>query len=95
MVALETPVCEFGLPARDFSLPGVDGKTWTTYTVQEGLPGNHVFMLSKSHTGKLWVGTNKGLASMDPSKSAEFKTLTMADGLYANNVFSLTEASDR
>ncbi len=29
MVALETPVCEFGLPARDFSLPGVDGKTWT------------------------------------------------------------------
>jgi peroxiredoxin len=29
MVALETPVCEFGLPARDFSLQGVDGKTWT------------------------------------------------------------------
>ena len=29
MVRLETPVCEFGLPAHDFSLPGVDGKTWT------------------------------------------------------------------
>ena len=29
MVSLETPVCEFGLPAVDFSLPGVDGKTWT------------------------------------------------------------------
>lgn len=29
MVSLETPVCEFGLPAPDFSLPGVDGKTWT------------------------------------------------------------------
>ena len=28
MVSLETPVCEFGLPAVDFSLPGVDGKTW-------------------------------------------------------------------
>lgn len=28
MVALETPVCEFGLPAVDFSLLGVDGKTW-------------------------------------------------------------------
>jgi ligand-binding sensor domain-containing protein len=71
-----------------------DGKTWKTYTVQEGLPGNHVFMLSKSRTGKLWIGTNKGLSSMDPGKAAEFKTLTMADGLYANNVFSLTEASD-
>ena len=29
MVSLETPVCEFGLPAIDFSLPGIDGKTWT------------------------------------------------------------------
>jgi peroxiredoxin len=29
MVSLETPVCDFGQPAPDFSLPGVDGKTWT------------------------------------------------------------------
>jgi len=29
MVKLETPVCEFGKPAIDFSLAGVDGKTWT------------------------------------------------------------------
>lgn len=29
MVSLETPVCEFDLAAIDFSLPGVDGKTWT------------------------------------------------------------------
>ena len=29
MVSLETPVCEFGLPAVDFSLPGVDGNNWT------------------------------------------------------------------
>jgi len=29
MVSLETPVCDFGLAAKDFSLPGVDGKTWT------------------------------------------------------------------
>ena len=29
MVSLETPVCEFGKPAVDFSLPGVDGKVWT------------------------------------------------------------------
>jgi len=26
---LETPVCEFGLSAVDFSLPGTDGKQWT------------------------------------------------------------------
>lgn len=28
MVRTETPVCEFGLAAPDFSLPGVDGKTY-------------------------------------------------------------------
>ncbi|MHB1950062.1 MAG: thioredoxin family protein [Acidiferrobacteraceae bacterium] len=29
MVRTETPVCDFGQPARPFSLPGVDGTTWT------------------------------------------------------------------
>lgn len=29
MVTLETPICDFDKPAIDFSLPGVDGKTWT------------------------------------------------------------------
>lgn len=29
MVRTETPVCDFGLLAPDFRLPGVDGKQWT------------------------------------------------------------------
>ena len=29
MVSLHPPVCDFDQPAVDFSLPGVDGKTWT------------------------------------------------------------------
>jgi peroxiredoxin len=29
MVSLETPICDFGAPAVDFSLPGVDGHIWT------------------------------------------------------------------
>jgi peroxiredoxin len=28
MVSLETPVCDFGLDAIDFALPGVDGQVW-------------------------------------------------------------------
>ena len=28
MVRMETPVCDFGWKAPDFSLPGVDGRTW-------------------------------------------------------------------
>jgi len=29
MVSTETPICDFGQPAIDFALPGVDGKSWT------------------------------------------------------------------
>ncbi|MGB5177804.1 MAG: thioredoxin family protein [Gammaproteobacteria bacterium] len=29
MVSLETPVCEFGKAAIDFSLPGIDNRVWT------------------------------------------------------------------
>ncbi len=29
MVSLQTPVCDFGRPAPDFALPGVDGRTWS------------------------------------------------------------------
>jgi peroxiredoxin len=29
MVSLQTPVCDFGKSAPDFTLPGADGKTWT------------------------------------------------------------------
>ena len=29
MVSLETPICDFGQKAFDFTLPGVDGRTWS------------------------------------------------------------------
>ncbi len=29
MVLLETPLCDFGSPAMDFNLPGVDGREWS------------------------------------------------------------------
>jgi peroxiredoxin len=29
MVSLETPVCDFGMPAIEFNLPGIDDKTWS------------------------------------------------------------------
>ena len=34
MVRMETPVCDFGLPAPEFSLPGTDGKTHTLRDVR-------------------------------------------------------------
>ncbi|MET0051483.1 MAG: thioredoxin family protein [Candidatus Thiodiazotropha sp.] len=29
MVSLRTPICDFGVAAPDFELPGVDGRTWS------------------------------------------------------------------
>ncbi|MDH5538251.1 MAG: regulator [Rhizobacter sp.] len=68
-----------------------DGKRWTQYTVSEGLPGNHVFMLHVDPKGTLWVGTNNGLARM---KDGGFDVLTTQDGLFNNAVFSMTTARD-
>ncbi len=38
MVRLETPVCEFGVPAVAFDLPGVDGRRWTLAVAPGILP---------------------------------------------------------
>ncbi len=41
MAALETPVCEFGLAAPDFRLPGVDGRDWSL----EQIRGSHATLV--------------------------------------------------
>jgi ligand-binding sensor domain-containing protein len=63
-----------------------DGKTWRNYTVADGLPGNHVFMLQQDAEGTMWIGTNNGLARRDGDK---FVVTTTADGLFSNAVFSM------
>ncbi len=68
-----------------------DGTRWRTFTVEDGLPGNHVFMLYEDRKGRLWIGTNKGMARFD---GRSFEHYTMEDGLFANNVFSLAAGND-
>jgi ligand-binding sensor domain-containing protein len=70
-----------------------DGTSWQTYTSKEGLPGNHVFMLKQGKDGKLWIGTNKGLARFN-EQGHGFKVWTTQQGLFADNVFSMAEAND-
>jgi len=68
-----------------------DGRNWKHYTVKDGLPGNHVFMLHRDQKGVLWIGTNEGLARKDGEK---FTVLSTADGLFSNTVFSMATAAD-
>lgn len=67
-----------------------DGKNWRNYTVKDGLPGNHVFMLHQDANGVLWIGTNNGLARRDGDK---FVVMTTEQGLFSNNVFSMATSS--
>jgi ligand-binding sensor domain-containing protein len=72
-------------------LSSFDGNSWKTYTVADGLPGNHVFMLHVDPEGRLWVGTSNGLALFD---EGSFTRYTTEHGLFANQVFSMETADD-
>jgi len=68
-----------------------DGSDWTNFTVADGLPGNHVFMLHEDSAGNIWIGTDNGLARRDGDG---FKVFTTADGLFSNRIFSMNTATD-
>lgn len=63
-----------------------DGKTWTTYTTQNGLGGNFVHAVTVDRDGSLWVGTNGGVSRFD---GKDWTTISTKDGLIDNNVFSI------
>jgi len=68
-----------------------DGRRWQTYTVADGLPGNHVFALAQDPGANIWVGTSNGLAKFDGRR---FVPYGRADGLYSDVVFSIAFGTD-
>lgn len=48
-------------------------------------------MLHSDEAGRLWIGTNNGLTQWQDGKFA--KTMTTADGLFANNVFAMASTA--
>ena len=70
-----------------------DGARWKNFTVKDGLPSNHVFMLYMDPQQRLWIGTSHGLARLN-ADGESFTVLTRQDGLFADNVFSMASADD-
>ena len=68
-----------------------DGQEWKVYTMSDGLPANHIFMLGAERKGRVWVGTSNGLSRFDGGKFVNF---TVHDGLFTNNLFSMANAED-
>jgi len=53
---------------------------FTTYTTEDGLPGNLVQWTSEDTQGNLWVGTANGLVKFNPQTNA-FRIYDVTDGL--------------
>lgn len=63
-----------------------DGKTWTTFTKEDGLGGNFIHALAVDSDGFIWAGTNGGASWFDGSR---WRNFSKDDGLVDNNVFSI------
>lgn len=62
------------------------GQDYTQYTVDDGLPGNHVYDVTQSHDGYIWFATNRGVVKFD---GHTFRTFNLKDGLPTTDVYNL------
>ena len=64
------------------------GERWKTYGVRDGLPSPEVRDVVRDRTGRLWLGTARGLCTTtDPAKG--FRCFTRADGLVGDYVMDI------
>jgi len=66
-VAVDSKNAVWGATPRDGVVSIVDQKPARWYKTSDGLPSNQVFDVFSSKDGKIWAGTEKGLAVMDGS----------------------------
>ena len=66
-----------------------DGESkWTSYTEQDGLPGNIVYSIAQGPDGLMWFGTNNGIAAFDGKTFKSFRTSERSEHIYALEVAS-------
>ena len=59
-------------------LTRLDGGTFRTYTVRDGLPTDSIYFVSGDRAGRVWLSTRDGLVRFE---SGRFTTYTVASGL--------------
>ena len=80
----------FGTVNRGLIKFDQSSKTFTNYTVEQGLPNNYVYGILEDSGGNLWVSTNKGLSKFDV-KAQRFTNYDISHGL-PNNQFNFKSA---
>jgi ligand-binding sensor domain-containing protein len=63
-----------------------DGKTWRSFSTNDGLAGNIVYSMAQDADGGVWFGTNHGVSHYD---GAKFTNFTTANGLLDSNVYAI------
>jgi signal transduction histidine kinase/ligand-binding sensor domain-containing protein len=58
-------------------------RTFSHFTVKDGLPDNTVYCILGDASGNLWVSTNKGLSKINPVAHT-FRNYEVSDGLQGN-----------
>jgi ligand-binding sensor domain-containing protein len=66
-----------------------DGKTWTNFTVENGLAGDIVYSIAQDAKGVLWFGTSNGVTRYD---GKTWRSVDQRNGLLDNNVYALAVA---
>jgi ligand-binding sensor domain-containing protein/signal transduction histidine kinase len=61
---------------------------YTAFTVNEGLPSNHVYQCVEDNDGFLWIATDEGVARFD---GKYFQVFTTANGLPDNEVLQIVK----
>lgn len=73
----------FGTWGGGLSLLDDEGN-WTSYSIEDGLPGNIVYSLAQEADGTLWLGTNQGASAYDGKE-----WITYRQGLEAPHVYAI------
>jgi signal transduction histidine kinase/CheY-like chemotaxis protein/ligand-binding sensor domain-containing protein len=90
--------CLFEYPAgtmwagTNSGLKKIEHGSITSYTVEDGMPGNPVWGLTDGPNGDLWVGTRPGGLSV--LRNGHFRNYTERDGLTHNAIIALKRDRD-
>ncbi len=65
-----------------------NGRSWSTWTVEDGLASNEPYWMCEDHDGNIWFGyhSSRGVTCFDGRR---FRTYTTADGLHNDAVYSI------
>ena len=68
-------------------------RTFTSFTTEDGLPGDWIACILEDRQGYLWLGTNRGLSQFDP-RTETFRNYDSQDGIQGGEFFSCTKTAD-